>query len=137
MVRKRPCSICRKWFEPHPRAGPRQHTCSRPECQRERHRRSCRSWHRRNPDYDRESRLRVRVAAEGRPETAESDRLSWPAARDAVPLEVLVVMEEIRRLLVSFVRDAVARQVLAVKEKTVRLPPSPGETASTEVLRPP
>ena len=136
MVRKRPCSICRKWFEPHPRAGPRQHTCSRPECQRERHRRSCRSWHRRNPDYDRESRLSVRVA-EGRPETAEEDLLSWSAARDAVSLEVLVVMEEIRRLLVSFVRDAVARQVHAVKEKSGRLPPGPREAPSTTAARPP
>jgi hypothetical protein len=54
-----------------------------------------------------------------------------------VPLEVLVVMEEIRRLLVSFVRDAVARQVLAIKEKSGRLPPSLGETPSTEVVRPP
>lgn len=136
MVRKRPCSICRKWFEPHPRAGPRQHTCSRPECQRERHRRSCRSWHHRNPDYDRESRLRARVA-EGRPETAERDLLSWPAARDAVSLEVLVIVEETRRLLVSFVRDAVARQVRAVKEKSGRLPARPRETASTPPGRPP
>ncbi len=136
MVRKRPCAICRKWFEPHPRAGPRQRTCSRPECQRERHRRSCRSWHARNPDYDRETRLRARVA-EGRPQTAEDEFLCWPAARDAVSLEVLVVMEEIRRLLVSFVRDAVARQVFAVKGKTGRLPPPPRETASTLPARPP
>jgi hypothetical protein len=135
-VRKRPCAICRQWFEPHPRAGPRQHTCSRPECQRERHRRSCRSWHRRNPDYDRESRLRDRVA-EGRPETAEGDLLSWSAARDTVSLEVLVIVEETRRLLVSFVRDAVARQLLAVKGKSGRLPPRPRETASTLPVRPP
>ena len=60
MARKRPCRICRCWFLPHPRAGPRQQVCSRPECQRERHRRACADWRRRNPDYDAEDRVMCR-----------------------------------------------------------------------------
>ena len=61
MARKRPCRVCRRWFWPHPRAGDRQHTCSRPDCQRERHRRACAAWRLRHPDYDREDRLRRRL----------------------------------------------------------------------------
>ncbi len=38
--RKRPCSICRKWFLPDVRQAGRQKACS-PECSRELHRRSC------------------------------------------------------------------------------------------------
>lgn len=136
MASKRPCTICRKWFEPHPRAGPRQRTCSRPECQRERHRRNCTSWHRRNPDYDRETRWQARLA-QSRPKSGESDLLCWTAARDAVSLEVLIVLEEIRKLLVDFVRDAVTRQVLGVKGKSVQVPRLRCETASTASARPP
>ncbi len=61
MRRKRPCCLCGKWFQPHARVGVRQKVCSSPECQRERHRRNCASWRSRNPDYDRETRLRARV----------------------------------------------------------------------------
>jgi len=45
--RKRPCSICRKWFLPDVRQKGRQVTCS-PECKKERHRRNCAQWNRKN-----------------------------------------------------------------------------------------
>ncbi|MCA9637638.1 MAG: hypothetical protein KC420_16545, partial [Myxococcales bacterium] len=57
MHRRRPCRICRRWFDPHPRAG------SAPECQRERHRRSCAELRRKKPDAGRERRLRRRLRA--------------------------------------------------------------------------
>lgn len=47
---KRPCSICRKWFQPIPRQIKRQKTCS-PACQNERHRRQCEKWNRKNKAY--------------------------------------------------------------------------------------
>lgn len=136
MVRKRPCSICRKWFLPSPRAGPRQHVCPNPDCQRERHRRNCASWRRRNPDYDRETRLRARLAAD-RPEPPEPDLLSWTSARDLVGLEVLVVLEETRQLFVDVARDSVARQVLVTKGKSGEVLRLARETPSTEGLLPP
>ena len=61
MNRPRPCSICRRWYRPHPRQGARQRVCSTPACQRERHRRACAQWRERNPDYDREARLQKRL----------------------------------------------------------------------------
>ena len=111
MGRKRPCRICRHWFRPHPRAGDRQHVCSRGDCQRERHRRACQRWRQREAPAEREHRLRqrLRVEAEGGP--AVGARLSWDAVRDAVGLEIAVIIEEITRLLEDLVRDAVHRQV--------------------------
>ena len=32
-ARKRPCTICRRWFRPNPRVGSRQRACGNPECQ--------------------------------------------------------------------------------------------------------
>jgi hypothetical protein len=117
MARKRPCRICKKWFRPHPRAGLRQRVCSSPECQRERHRRACAAWRRRNPDYERADRLRQRLRSE-LPETAEAPlaacpvhRLHWPAARDAVGLQVVVVIREAVRVLWEWTQDAVAAQL--------------------------
>jgi hypothetical protein len=117
MVRKRPCRICRKWFEPHPRAGDRQHTCSHPSCQQERHRRACADWRRRNPDLDREGRLRQKLASGGTAgNTPDTPRgLNRDAVRDAVGLEVAVILDELVRLLQLWTRDAVRRKVLATK----------------------
>lgn len=46
--RKRPCTVCRRWFLPNPRQKERQKTCGRAECQRERHRRQCQKWNKQN-----------------------------------------------------------------------------------------
>jgi hypothetical protein len=47
---KRPCGVCRTWFLPNVRQKGRQVTCS-PECSRERHRRQCERWNRKNKSY--------------------------------------------------------------------------------------
>ena len=105
MARKRPCGVCRKWFVPNPRAGSRQRVCGEPSCQTERHRRACERWRGRNPDYDREDRLRRRLVREEEPKAAsalEADplrRIDWGAARDAVGLQVAVTIEEAGRVI--------------------------------------
>jgi hypothetical protein len=112
MGRKRPCRICRHWFRPHPRAGDRQHVCSRADCQRERHRRACQRWRQREAPAERAHRLRQRVRAElEERHEAVGRRVSWDAVRDAVGLKVAVILEEISRLLEDVARDAVQRQV--------------------------
>jgi hypothetical protein len=47
---KRPCSICRKWFQPDVRQKGRQKTCS-PNCKNELHRRQCDEWNKKNREY--------------------------------------------------------------------------------------
>lgn len=114
MVRKRPCCICRRWFRPHPRAGDRQRACSAPACQAERRRRAVAAWRRRYPEHDRDDRLRRRLQAEPGSAGAAADplaHLDWRAARNAVGLQVAVLVEETGRVLTTWARNAVARQV--------------------------
>jgi hypothetical protein len=118
MRKSRPCRICRHWFLPHPRAGNRQTVCSSPACQRERHRRSCAQWHSRNPDYDREERLRRKLCKDTPATTVPADpvpvRIDRAAARDAVGVEVTVVIEETAKVLVDWARDAVMAQAYGI-----------------------
>ena len=145
MVRKRPCGVCRRWFMPHRRVGERQQYCGDPACQRERHRRACKTWRDQNPDYDREDRLRRKLRARPDGPVAETEaglttdpqrRLDWSAARDAVGLETAVIIEESGQVLVDWVRDAVGMEVRVLKEESRRLlgpPPRDGDG----VQRPP
>lgn len=130
MLRKRPCRVCRKWFRPDPRAGGRQKVCGSAECQAERVRRSCADWHRRNPDYDREDRLRRRLRvepAEGHSSASGSDPLGeidWSAARNAVGLEVSVLIEETGKVLCRRLRNAAGVEEPVPQGESGRLPPS-------------
>ncbi len=124
MLRKRPCRICRRWFLPHPRAGARQRVCSGADCQRERHRRACADWHDRNAADDREDRLRRRITtidAELKVELSPLAGLRLKAVRDAVGLEVSVVIEETSRVLGEWTRDAVRAQAAGIKREFARL----------------
>jgi len=119
-TRKRPCAICRRWFQPDRRVGRRQRVCSSASCQRERHRRACADWHRRNPEYDREERLRRRLVHD---ETARSavdptSQVDWRVARDVVGVEVSVVIEESSKVIASWARDAVVAQPYEIQEES-------------------
>jgi hypothetical protein len=124
MARKRPCRICRRWFSPDPRAGDRQRACSSPDCQRERHRRACSTWRRHHPDYDREDRLRRRLQVPEKATAAAPLRgVDWSAARDAVGLQVAVVIEETGQVLQHWARDAVSAQVTDPHRFRLQVPP--------------
>lgn len=61
--RKRPCRVCRKWFQPDARLGSRQKTCGSAACQKEWHTRTCRAWNKKNRAYFREIYLEKRLAS--------------------------------------------------------------------------
>ena len=50
-TRKRPCRTCLRWFYPDPRAGDRQRTCGKPECQSVRRKKPQANWRAQNPSY--------------------------------------------------------------------------------------
>lgn len=117
MAAKRPCAICRKWFRRDPRVKHIQKVCGRQECQRERHRRSCALWRQRNPDYDRENRLRRRLGRDakqgGEPLWRDpGGEIDWGVARDAIGLEAAVIIEESQQVLCRWARDAISAQAL-------------------------
>lgn len=117
MSRKKPCRICRRWFEPHPRAGARQRVCS--DCQRERHRRSCADWHAKNPDYDKKRRLRAAARLDEASDADEPvDAVLWPVIEDAIGSAPRTVIEAIARLLLGITRDAVASKISHQREES-------------------
>ncbi|MCP4756914.1 MAG: hypothetical protein GY866_39125 [Proteobacteria bacterium] len=59
--KKRPCSICRRWFLPKPQVKNRQVTCGNPQCQQERHRRQCAKWNEKNADCSRSDYLQKKL----------------------------------------------------------------------------
>ena len=90
-VRKRPCSICRKWFLPDVRQAGRQKTCG-PGCSRELHRRSCAKWNNRNTAYFKSNYLDKKLQRDGRappdPPQADGKSDSKPAPKARIDLKL-------------------------------------------------
>src|ERR1700678_367192 len=74
-ARKRPCTICRRWFRPSPRVGGRQRACGNPECQTARRSQTQEKWRSRNPGYCMAWRIDQRAT---QPETPDPLRLPAP-----------------------------------------------------------
>ncbi len=82
--RKKPCSICGRWFLPDARLGIRQRTCGSVECRAACKAKSQASWRKRNPDYQTDRRLRAQVEAVER-EPADHHLSAPPAFMAAIP----------------------------------------------------
>ena len=76
-ARKKPCRICRRWFRPDARVGPRQRACSNPDCQKARRQQTQASWRGRNPGYATAYRIDQRHRPDI-PEDAEPLRVPPP-----------------------------------------------------------
>src|SRR5271156_1727570 len=85
-ARKRPCTICRRWFRPNPRVGSRQRACGNPNCQAARRQTTQANWRNRNPGYSIEWRIDRRGAQTEAPELlrmpAPLNQLPWNFAKD-------------------------------------------------------
>src|ERR1700722_13189560 len=84
--RKRPCTICRRWFRPNPRVGDRQRACGKPECQTARRQKIQASWRKLNPGYAIAWRLDQRKTQAEPPEPlrlpSPLNQLPWNVAKD-------------------------------------------------------
>ena len=101
--RKRPCSICRKWFLPDVRQAGRQKTCS-PKCIRELHRRNCREWNKKNTAYFKSNYLDAKLQEDGRsppdstqPDVVEADAKPAPKSRISLNLPRDIIHNRIGR----------------------------------------
>ena len=86
-ARKKPCTICRRWFRPNPRIGNRQRACGKSECQTSRRRKTQASWRQRNPDYATAYRIQQRAArtdpsSEPLRMPSPLNHLPWDLAKD-------------------------------------------------------
>jgi hypothetical protein len=84
LTRKKPCTICRRWFVPDPRIGKRQRAC-KPECQAARRKKVQAGWRAKNPDYFIWRRIKGRGAQERAPGPLRLppplSRLPWDLAQ--------------------------------------------------------
>jgi hypothetical protein len=129
--RKRPCSICHRWFRPHPRVGERQRACGKAECQATRRKQTQAQWRAKNPDYAAGYRLQRRSAQEREPEPlrvpAPLNRLPWDVAKDEFggkATDFLVVMST---LLVRSGKDQIRLHLLEPRRVPNALPPPAGK----------
>ena len=85
-ARKRPCTICRRWFRPSPRVGVRQRACGNPDCQTARRKKTTADWRKRNPGYAIAWRIDQRAAQTETPDPlrlpAPLNQLPWNFAKD-------------------------------------------------------
>ena len=104
---KRPCSICRKWFQPDVRQKGRQTTCS-PDCRQERHRRQCDVWNKKNKEYFKNNYLGKKIeraeAEQSKPTQTSivSQNKSIPQCRTKpiLPYEIIANEYGIRNLII-------------------------------------
>ena len=125
---KRPCSICRRWFRPDTRVGSRQHTCSRPECQNSRRKRTQASWRAQNPDYFIAWRIQSRDGPEKRPKPAPRlprplSNLPWDIAEDEFGPKGAYFIGTMGSLLLKSAKDQFKVQNVDFTGDSVTLPP--------------
>ena len=129
--RKRPCSICRRWFRPDPRVGARQRACGKPECQAARRKKTQAQWRAKNPDYAAGYRLQRRNSQERMPEAlgvpAPLNRLPWDLAKDEIGGKAADFLGVMGALLVRSAKDQIRLHLVESRIVPDELPPSGGK----------
>jgi hypothetical protein len=120
-TKKRPCTICRRWFQPEPQVIARQRSCNNPVCRAALRKKTQASWRQRNPDYATFRRLEQRAQQQDPPAKPlrippPLDKLPWEVAKDefspygidfigvALALILRAMKDEIRRYLIDPMR---------------------------------
>ncbi len=129
MLKKRPCSICRRWFYPDRRVGARQRACSERSCQVGRRARTQAWWRRRNRDYFTARRLQARGVSKEEGATPEPlqlppplSHLPWDIAQDEFGPVGTDFIAHLGRVLLRSGQDQRRVQVRATIEEFGRLP---------------
>jgi len=129
MLKKRPCSICRRWFYPDRRVGERQRACSEVSCQEARRARTQASWRRRNPDYFTARRLQLRRVSQEEGAVLEPlqlppplSHLPWDMAQDEFGPVGTDFLGHLGRVLLRWGQDQRRVQVPVNIDEIGRLP---------------
>jgi hypothetical protein len=133
-VRKKPCRICRRWFQPDPRVGDRQKACGKPECQGARRQKTQADWRKRNPDYAIAWRLDLRAAQAPPPETlrlpSPLEQLPWNVAKDQFSPQGADFLGFMSALILRAAKDQIRLYLPDPAELPSRLPIFPEKTRS-------
>src|SRR3974390_2955825 len=126
-ARKRPCTICRRWFHPNPRVGERQRACDQAECQTARRQKTQASWRRRNPGYAIAWRLDRRKAQTPEPEPLRLPpplpRLPWDLAKDQFGAQGADFLGVMGTLILRAAKDQIRPYPIDPAALPSRLPP--------------
>lgn len=133
-ARKRPCTICRRWFRPDARVGERQRACDRPGCQTARRQKTQASWRRRNPDYAIAWRLDRRKAQTEAPQPLRLPpplpRLPWDLAKDQFGAQGADSLGVMGALILRAAKDQIRPYLNDPTALPSRLPPVSEKTSS-------
>jgi hypothetical protein len=135
-ARKRPCTICRRWFRPNPRVGDRQHACGKPECQTRRRQKTQASWRRRNPGYAIAWRIDRRAAQTQPPPEplrlpAPLNQLPWEFVKDQLGAQCADFIGVMGALMVRSAKDQFRAYLIDPTRLPGTLPLPPRKTSSS------
>ena len=134
-ARKKPCRICRRWFDPDARVGERQRACDRPECQTARRQKTQAHWRKRNPDYPIAWRLDRRAAQIPPPEPlrfrSPLNQLPWGFAKDQFGAQGADFIAVTSALILRGVKDEIRPYLIDGARLPSRLPPAPEKTSTS------
>src|SRR5690606_22405675 len=129
MGRKRPCSVCRRWYKPDPRVRRSQRTCGKRRCREEQRRRTQKAYREAHPEYWTARRLRQQAArAEassstppvGPPPPAMA-RVPWDLEQDSFGSQGAVLFGLFVRLAIRSAKDAIGTQAVEMTKEFGRL----------------
>lgn len=123
---RRPCAICRRWFEPDPRVGRRHRVCGRADCQRERHRRNCARGRAADRKQVRDKLLKKRVVVVNDDALlgAGDREVPRPVPRDLVAAGMTVGVRELAKVLGVGARDLVVAKMGEERRVRLKVPPA-------------
>ena len=133
-ARKRPCSICRRWFRPDPRVGARQHACGKAECQASRRQKTQAGWRGRNPGYSIVWRIDQRAAQTQPPPEplrlpAPLNQLPWDFAKDQFGSQGADFIGVMGGLMIRIAKDQIRPYLVDPTRLAGALPPAPRKTS--------
>ena len=133
-ARKRPCTICRRWFRPDPRIGARQRACNAPQCQTARRQKTLASWRDRNPGYAIAWRIDRRATQLPQPPEAlrlpaPLDQLRWEFAKDQFGAQGADFIGVMGALILQAAKDQLSPYLIDPTRFTGTLPPPPEKTS--------
>jgi hypothetical protein len=135
-TKKRPCSNCRRWFQPDPRVAHCQKTCG-PACSQELTAKRQADWRGKNPDYDANRRLcaqlreaeRPGAIVEIRPSSDPLARVPWRLVQTALGSKMAVVLAFALRLPPRGDQTALQVKIRMSPRSCARLPHHARQTA--------
>jgi hypothetical protein len=132
-ARKRPCTICRRWFRPDARVGVRQRACTKPECQTVRRLKTQASWRNRNQGYAIAWRLDRRATQAQQPPEAlrlpkPLNQLPWEFAKDQFGVQGADFIGVMGALILRSAKDQFSPYLPDPARLSGALPPLPEKT---------